>query len=164
MGAFDAYIQGMRGHLYALDPLPGSGSPRDGRTRVVLANDHAALRRSLRRLLDHETDLDVVGEGVDFEAALHEVSVTHPDVLVLDLRMPGGFSADRIKRLRAQSPSTEIVVTTMHVSETFASQALGAGAIGFVVADSADRELVEAVRRASHGVAYISPRIGRSVA
>ena len=154
----------MRRHLYPLDPGPGSGSPRDGHTRVVLANDHPALRRSLRRLLDHETDLDVVGEAVDIEAALRDVSVTHPDVLVLDLRMPGGFSAERIQRLRAQAPSTEIVVTTMHVSETFATQALGAGAIGFVVADSADRELVEAVRRASRGLAYISPRIRRSVA
>ncbi len=131
---------------------------------MVLANDHPALRRSLRRLLDHETDLDVVGEAVDLEAALREVSVKDPDVLVLDLRMPGGFSAERIEWLRARSPSTEIVVTTMHVSETFASQALKAGAIGFVVADSADRELAEAVRQASRGLAYISPRIKRSVA
>jgi two-component system response regulator NreC len=154
----------MRRHLYALDHRPGSGSPRDARTRVVLANDHPALRRSLRRLLDQETDLDVVGDAIDLDAALHEVSVKDPDVLVLDLRMPGGFSAERIKRLRGQAPSTEIVVTTMHVSETFATQALGAGAIGFVVADSADRELVEAVRRASRGLVYTSPRIRRSVA
>ena len=131
---------------------------------MVLANDHPALRRSLRWLLDHETDLDVVGEASDFEAALHEVSVKHPDVLVLDLRMPSGFSAERIKRLRMQSPGTELVVTTMHVSETFANQALRAGAIGFVVADSADRELVEAVRRASRGLPYMSPRITRAAA
>jgi DNA-binding NarL/FixJ family response regulator len=114
--------------------------------------------------LEHETDLEVVGEARDFEAAVHEVSVHHPHVLVLDLRMPGGFSAERIERLRAVSPSTQIVATTMHMSETFAIEALRAGAIGFVVSDTADRELVDAVRRASRGLTYTSPRIRRSVA
>ena len=130
----------------------------------MLANDHPGLRRCLGRLLDREADLDVVGEVTDFEAAVQEVAVRHPDVLVLDLRMPDGFSAERIKRLRAASPATEIVVTTMHVNEAFATAALGAGAIGFVLADSADRELVDAVRRANRGLAYTSPRITRAVA
>jgi DNA-binding NarL/FixJ family response regulator len=130
----------------------------------VLANDHPALRRSLRWLLADEHDLDVVGEARDFAAALHLVSVQHPQVLVLDLRMPDGFNPERIKRLRALSPATEIVVTTMHVSETFVTEALGAGAIGFVVADSADRELVEAVRHASRGLRYTSPRVRRLAA
>ena len=130
----------------------------------MLANDHPGLRRSLRWLLDHEDDLDVVGEASDFDAAVHEVSARRPRVLVLDLRMPDGFSAERMKRLRALSPGTGIVVTTMHVNETFAAEAHRAGAIGFVVADFADRELVEAVRRASRGLAYTSPRLSRSVA
>jgi DNA-binding NarL/FixJ family response regulator len=111
--------------------------------------------------LDHADDLDVVGEASDLEAAAHVVSVRHAHVLVLDLRMPDGFSAQRIKRLRALSPGTEIVVTTMHLNEAFAAGAHRAGAIGFVVADGADRELVEAVRRASRGLPYTSPRISR---
>ena len=135
-----------------------------GPISVVLANDHPALRRSLRSLLDHHDDVDVVGEASDFEAAVHEVSVQRPHVLVLDLRMPDGFSAERIKRLRALSPGTEIVVTTMHVDQAFAAEAHRAGAIGFVVADGADRELVEAVRRASRGLAYTSPRVRCAVA
>ena len=130
----------------------------------MLANDHPGLRRSLRWLLDHEDGVNVVGEASDFEAAVHEMAARHPDVLVLDLRMPDGFSAKRIKRLRAASPGTEIVVTTMHVNEAFATEALRAGAIGFVLADSADRELVEAVQRAGHGLAYTSPRVRRAVA
>ena len=141
-------------HIRRVDELA-----RDGRTRVVLANDHPGLRRSLRSLLDHERDLQVVGEASDFEAAVREVSAKHPHVLVLDLRMPDGFSAERILRLRALSPRTEIVVTTMHVNETFATEARRAGAVGFVLADSADRELVEAVRRPSRGLAFTSPRI-----
>ena len=91
-------------------------------------------------MLDHADDLDVVGEATDVEATLHEVAVQHPDVLVLDLRMPHGFSPERIERLRTASPGTEIVVaTTMHVNEAFANEALRAGAIGFVVADSGSR-------------------------
>jgi two-component system response regulator NreC len=156
------YIPDMRPHR--IDHHDPDALPGPGRTRVVLANDHPGLRRSLRRLLDDAQDLDVVGEATDFEAALHDVAVEHPDVLVLDLRMPGGFSAERIKRLRALSPATEIVVTTMHVNEAFACEALRAGAVGFVLADSADHELVEAVRRAVLGVPYTSPRIRRAVA
>jgi two-component system, NarL family, response regulator NreC len=115
-------------------------------------------------LLEREDDLDVVGEASDFEAALHEVAVEHPDVLVLDLRMPDGFSAERIERLRTASPGTEIVVTTMLVNQGFANEALRAGAIGFVLADSADHELVEAVRSVVRGARYVSPRIRRAVA
>ena len=151
-------------HLQPVDDRDTDGRPNDARTHVVLANDHSGLRRSLRWLLDHEDGLDVVGEASDFEAAVHEVAAQHPDVLVLDLRMPDGFNAERIKRLRAASPGTEIVVTTMHVNEAFATEALRAGAIGFVLADTADRELVEAVRRASRGLPYTSPRVSRAVA
>ena len=131
---------------------------------MVLANDHPGLRRSLRWLLDQERDVDVVEEASDFEAALHDVAVRHPDVLVLDLRMPDGFSAERMERLRTVSPSTGIVVTTMLANETFATEALRAGALGFVLADSADRELVDAVRQAARGLLYTSPRLRRAVA
>jgi two-component system, NarL family, response regulator NreC len=140
-------------------PIKHHTTSASGQTSVVLANDHRGLRRSLRWLLDRENDLDVVGEASDFEAALQDVTVEHPDVLVLDLRMPDGFSAERIERLRTASPRTGIVVTTMHLNEAFANEALRAGAIGFVVADGADSELVEAVRRAAHGLAYTSPRV-----
>jgi two-component system, NarL family, response regulator NreC len=151
-------------HLHRIDDRDPDRPAGKCQTRVVLANDHPGLRRSLRWLLDRADDLDVVGEATDFEAAVHEVAAQHPDVLVLDLRMPHGFSAQRIKGLRTTSPGTEIVVTTMNVSDVFASEALRAGAIGFVVADSADRELTEAVQRAARGLPYTSPRLRRAVA
>lgn len=118
----------------------------------------------MRWLLDDADDLVVAGEATDFDTAFEEVAAQHPHVLVLDLRMPHGFSSERIKRLRMASPGTEIVVTTMHVNESFVNEALGAGAIGFVVADGADRELVEAVRRARRSLPYVSPRVRRAVA
>ena len=130
----------------------------------MLANDHRALRERLRWLLEHVDGLDVVDETSDFETTVHEVAAQRPDVLVLDLRMPDGFSARRIGRLRASSPETTIVVTTMHLNEAFAAEAVKAGAIGFVAADSADRELVEAVRRAAHCLPYMSPQVRRAVA
>jgi len=159
-GRSRAYIQTMR-RVQSIDDHTAS-APR--RTSVVLANDHPGLRRSLRSLLEREDDVDVVAEVSDYQAALHEVAIDHPDVLVLDLRMPDGFSANRIERLRAVSAGTEIVVTTMLMNEALANEALKAGAIGFVVADSADRELVEAVRRARRGLPFMSPRVRRAVA
>jgi len=150
--------------MLRVQPLDGHIASVPGRMSVVLANDHRALRRRLRWLLEREDDLDIVGEASDFEAALHEVAVERPDVLVLDLRMPDGFIPERIERLRAASPHTEIVVTTMHENEAFANVALRAGAVGFVLADFADCELVEAVRAAVRGLPYTSPRIRRAVA
>lgn len=131
---------------------------------MVLANDHAGLRRSLRSLLEDDDGLELVGEAHDLDGALHTVASQHPAVLVLDLRMPDGFSTERIQRVRRLSPGTEIVVTTMNPNETLAHEALRAGAAGFVLADSADRELVHAVRRAGRGLPYMSPRVTRAVA
>lgn len=133
-------------------------------TTIVLANDHAGLRHSLRSLLDREEDVNLVGEASNLEDAVRQVTTHSPRVLVLDLRMPNGFSAERIQRLRVLSPTTEIVVTTMQDDRTFAAEAHAAGAIGFVLADTADRELVRAVRRAARGAGYTSPRVRCAVA
>ena len=157
----------MAAHLrVAPDPeadLPASGTA-ERPIRVVLADDHVLMRKTLRLLLDGEEDVEVVAEAADHPTAVRHVNGHEPDVLVLDLRMPDGFSAERIERLGAASPGTKIVVTTLHVNEAFATEALGAGAIGFVLADSADRELVEAVRCAVRGLPYTSPKIRRAVA
>lgn len=133
-------------------------------TTVVLANDHPGLRRSLRWLLERADDVDVVGEASNLEDAVRAVTIHSPRVVVLDLRMPDGFSAERIQRLRTLSPAAEIVVTTMQDGRGFAIEAHAAGAIGFVLADTADRELVDAVRRAGRGAGYTSPRVRRAVA
>ncbi len=153
--------------LRSLSPMTGRASsapPKIGRTRVVVANDYPKMRRALSRLLQREDDLDVVGEASDFEAAAREVDEHRPNVLVLDLPMPDGSGTESIVRLRELSPATALVVTTMHENELYASRALRAGALGFVVADTADRELADAVRRAAHGLVYVSPRIKRAVA
>jgi DNA-binding NarL/FixJ family response regulator len=139
-----------------LSDLPSFAPPKIGRTRVVVANDHRAMGRAFSCLLQLEHDLEVVGNASDYEAAVREVARQRPDVLVLDLRMPDGSGTESIERLHELSPATALVVTTMHETELYATRALRAGALGFVLADTAERELADAVRCAAHGLVYLS--------
>jgi DNA-binding NarL/FixJ family response regulator len=125
----------------------------------VLAEDHATMRRSLRQLLDGEPDIEVVGEVDALPAAIAAVERTHPEVLVLDLRTPDGSNIDSVRRMRTHAPATKVVVITMHEAKAFARQAHEAGAVGFVLKDTADVELPEAVRRAARDEVYTSPRV-----
>lgn len=145
----------------AQDPAgPTPAGPPDGAIRVVLADDHAQMRRSLRRVLDAEFGVKVIAEAGDLATAVRHVRGHRPNVLVLDLRMPNGSSIDAVRSLRAQQPSTEIVVVTMEGNPAFAQLALDADAIGYVLKDTADAELPEAVRRAARRERYVSPRVG----
>ncbi|HUH81541.1 MAG TPA: response regulator transcription factor [Solirubrobacteraceae bacterium] len=132
--------------------------------RIVLADDHAVVRSGLRMLLDSEPEFEVVAEASDVDNAARYVRGHHPDVLVLDLNMPGGSSLDAIPQIRSESPDTQIVVLTMQQEPAFARQALGAGALGYVLKEAADEELVEAVRRAAAGESYLNPRLGARIA
>ncbi len=138
--------------------------PGSQATRIVLADDHAVVRSGLRMLLDSEPDFEVVAEASDVEAARRYVRGHHPDVLVLDLNMPGGSSLEAIPLLREELPDTQIVVLTMQQEPAFAREALAGGALGYVLKEAADEELVEAVRRAAVGERYLNPRLGARIA
>jgi two-component system response regulator NreC len=133
-------------------------------TTIVIADDHAVVRAGLRMLLDAEPDMEVVAEAGDVEAASRYVRGHKPTVLVLDLNMPGQRSLDAIPRLREQSPGTQIVVLTMEADPAFAREALQAGALGYVLKDAANTELVEAVRMAADGRTYLNPQLGARLA
>ena len=132
--------------------------------RIVLADDHVVVRHGLRMLLDAEPGFEVVAEAGDVEGARRYVHGHHPDVLVLDLNMPDGSTLEAIPVIREQSPETQIVVLTMQQEPVFARHALSAGAIGYVLKDAADEELVQAVRRAAAGESYLNPRLGARLA
>lgn len=132
--------------------------------RLVVADDHAVVRRGLILLLNEQDDLEVVAEAGDVDGARRYVRGHHPDVLVLDLNMPGGSSLEAIPLILEESPETAIVVLTMQDDPAFARQALLAGALGYVLKEAADTELIEAVRRAAVGETYLNPRLGARLA
>ncbi len=127
--------------------------------RVVLADDHALMRRSLRLLLDDEKGIGVIAEADDIAGATRHVLGHEPHVLVLDLNMPGGSSIATISRLRERAPATKVVVMTMEADPVFAQRAFAAGALGFVAKERADEELAAAVRAAARGQEFVSPQV-----
>jgi two-component system response regulator NreC len=142
-----------------------TGIPADpDSVRVAIADDHSVVRRGLRDLLEAETGFDVVAQASELDDAPLSVSGHHPKVLILDLNMGGKSSLRLIRELRAESPGTAIVVLTTHDEPAYAREALNAGAVGYVLKDAADAELVRAVRAAAAGQRYLSPRLGARVA
>jgi two-component system response regulator NreC len=132
---------------------------------IVVADDHHVVRSGLRLLLEGEEGFAVVAEAADTDAALRNVLGHKPTVLVLDLNMPGDISwIDAIPQVRERSPDTSVVVLTMQEDPSFARTALQVGARGYVLKDSADAELVAAVRRAAAGETYLAPRLGAALA
>jgi two-component system response regulator NreC len=133
--------------------------------RIVIADDHAVVRRGLRLLLDAEEGFEVVAEAGDVDDALRYTRAHRPDVLVLDLNMPGTrTSLEAIPALAETTPEARIVVLTMQEDPEFARTALAGGAAGYVLKESADHELVAAVRAAAAGGTYLNPRLGAQLA
>jgi two-component system response regulator NreC len=144
--------------------MDDTDSARPPLVRIVLADDHSVMRSGLRMLLDAEPDFEVVAEAKDAQSAERYVRGHKPDVLILDLNMPGGSGLDAIPRLKIDVPDTKIVVLTMQRDPAFARQALGAGAVGYVLKDAADGELALAVRLAASGETYLNPQLGARLA
>lgn len=151
----------MANHLRLAAPAesPAATSP----IRVVLAEDHALMRRCLRALLDNERDIEVVAEARDLTTTVRHVYSCRPDVLVLAMRLGGRSTVQVIERLRERAPATNVIVLTMQTSSAFADHAAAAGAVGFALKDTADDELPEAVRRAARGQSFTSPQVSAAV-
>ena len=132
--------------------------------KVVLADDHEVVRAGLRAMLERTPGFEVVAEAGDVETARRYVGGHRPDVLVLDMHMPGAPSVDAIGMLREKYPHTRIVVLTMEEDPVLARRALTLGASGYVLKGSAAEEFLEAVRRAAAGQRYLTPRLGARMA
>jgi two-component system response regulator NreC len=134
------------------------------RTTIVIADDHTVVRQGLRLLIDAEPSLQVVAEAGTVADAERLTRAHRPSVLVLDLNMHGESGLEAIPRLRADAPDTAIVVLTMQDDPGFARQALQSGALGFVLKEAADEELLEAIQLAAAGETYLNPRLGARLA
>jgi two-component system response regulator NreC len=138
--------------------------PEHEATRIILADDHTVVRSALRMLLEAEPGFEVVAEAGNADDAIRYARGHKPDVLILDLNMPGRPSFDAIGEIREASPETEVVVLTMQDEPAFARRALQAGVRGYVLKEAADSELVQAVRSASVGETYLQPALGARLA
>ncbi|WP_436758355.1 response regulator [Streptosporangium sp. V21-05] len=136
-----------------------------GPIRVALADDQAVVRMGLRALVDHEPDLEFAGEAADGVAALKLLRETRPDVLLLDIRMPGMDGIDTLRAIAADPElhATRVVVVTTFEVDRYVFAALQAGASGFVLKDSAPEELTRAIRVVASGEALLSPSVTRKV-
>ena len=135
-----------------------------GHATVVLADDHAIVRGALRRLLEAKEGLEVVAEAGDVPTAVRKVLGYKPDVVLLDLNMPGGSSLAAIPALRDVSPKTAVVILTMQDDPQTACAAFRAGALAFVLKEAAEDELGDAIRAVLAGHPYLDPQVGGRIA
>ena len=133
------------------------------RIRVVIADDHHLVRKGFRALLDQEPDIEVVGEAVGGREALNLVEQLRPDVLVIDLEMPGMSGLEAVRRLKSQQRPLRILVLTMHKDTERILQALRAGAVGYILKDGAVSDLVNGIRTVYQEEVFLSPTISTRV-
>jgi DNA-binding NarL/FixJ family response regulator len=131
--------------------------------RVALCDDHAVVRSGLRRILDDEPDITVVGEAGNAEDAVALATAEHPDVFVMDLGLRGTSGIDATRQVRAASAETAVLVLTVHDDVGYLRRAFNAGATGYLVKDAADVELVMAVRHVAAGDNYVHPSLGAAL-
>ena len=124
--------------------------------RVLIADDHAVVRDGIRRILSDHADIAVVGEAPDGIQALRLAGTEKPDVLLLDLTMPGPGFMEILERAKATYPALKILVLSAHAEEQYARRVLRAGVVGYITKNHTPEELVGAVRRVAAGARYVS--------
>jgi two-component system response regulator NreC len=134
------------------------------RPRVVLGDDHAVVRSGLRALLERDNAYEVVGEAGDGLAVLRVVEQTRPDLLLLDLGMRQLNGIDTAERLHETMPDLKIIIVSMHADESYVLRALKAGVRGYVLKQSRENDVLEALRAVDAGHAYFSPEVSRLLA
>ncbi len=133
------------------------------KTKVLIADDHAIVREGVRMILAKEPDIEVVGEAEDGRQALDLVEQRRPNVVVMDISMPGMGGIEATKKVKEQHPGVNVLALTMHEDETYVFQLLRAGASGYVLKRAAAQDLVQAVRAAAKGEAFLYPSVARKV-
>lgn len=131
---------------------------------ILVADDHGIVREGLRRLLESEPDLKVVGEAGDGREVLEQVELQQPDVVVLDITMPRLGGLESLERLRASHPALKVVLLSVHAHAPVIQRAVSLGADGYVLKDGRAAEILTAVRAVVRGGSYFSPAVAREIA
>jgi two-component system response regulator NreC len=131
--------------------------------RVLLAEDHTIVRKGLRSLLDGEAGIEVIGEAEDGREAIEKVGQLLPDVVLMDIAMPGLNGLEATRRIKKRFPQVQVVILTVHANEEYIFQILRAGASGYVVKQAAPTELLSAIQAAYRGESFLSPSVSRTV-
>lgn len=131
--------------------------------KVALVDDHQLFREGLRAILAMQPDMNVVAEAGDAREAYGVIDTTQPDVVVLDVSLPGVNGIAAAREITRRDPRRKILVLSMHVGEDYVAQALSAGATGYALKEQSTSEVIEAIRAVARGQAYLCPRISRFV-
>lgn len=129
--------------------------------RILLVDDHAMFRAGIRALLEIEEQMEVVGEASSGDEAVDEVRALKPDVVVMDLSMPGSNGLEATRRIAALGLDTRVLVLTVHAEEEYLVPVVEAGASGYLTKTSADTDLIEAIRVVSRGEVFLPPKATR---
>jgi two-component system response regulator NreC len=133
------------------------------RIRILLADDHAVLRAGLRALLTAQADLEVVGEASEGAEAIRLCQTLRPDVVVMDIGMPGVGGVDATARIKRDAPAVKVLILSMHDDHGYLRQVLRAGASGYVLKKAADTELLAAIRAAARGEVFLDPALAKAL-
>ena len=128
--------------------------------RIVVVDDHAVVRSGLRLLLDAEEDMEVVGDAGNVRDAVLEVRGAKPDVVLLDVTMPGESGIEGLPKLRREAPEAKVLMLSMEDDPSYVREAFAAGASGYVLKEAVDAEVVAAVREVAAGNRYVHPALG----
>lgn len=131
--------------------------------RILIADDHGVLRAGLRALLSMEPDLDVVGDAADGLQALRLTQTLQPDVVILDISMPGPDGIEITRQIKDAVPSTRVLILTVHEDEGLLRAAVSAGASGYIIKRAVEADLISAIRAVCRGELYVHPAMTRAL-
>ncbi|HET7855894.1 MAG TPA: response regulator transcription factor [Gaiellaceae bacterium] len=135
-------------------------SKKQKATQILIVDDHAVVRSGLRMLLDAQEDMSVVGEAGDMRNAVFEARALKPDVILMDVVMPGGSGIEATTAVLKEAPDAKVLVLSMQDDPRYVREAFSAGASGYVLKEAADAEVVDAVREVAGGGRYVHPELG----
>lgn len=132
--------------------------------KIILVDDHVAIRSGVKRLLEEQADLTVVAEAENGDEAYRLYHQHHPDVMLMDMNMPGSSGLATLGQLKARYPDARVIMFTNHTEVVFAVQAISAGAKGYVLKSSTPDEVIQSVRQVASGKSYLSPEVAQQIA